>query len=70
MTAATYDRYLLYTEGYQKYGTQRVPDEVTEEEVWAPIDPKTTDEERAKYNVPPLTELLKKYKIKTFPNSK
>jgi hypothetical protein len=70
MTAATYDRYLLYTEGYQKYGTQRVPDEATGEEVWAPIDPKTTDEERAKYNVPPLTELLKKYKMKPFPNSK
>ncbi len=70
MTAATYDRYLLYTEGYQKFGTQRVPDEVTGEEVWAPIDTKTTDEERAKYSVPPLTELLKKYKVKPFPNSK
>ena len=70
MTAATYDRYLLYTEGYQKYGTQRVPDEVTGEEVWAPIDPKTTDEERTKYNVPPLSDLLKKYKMKPFPNSK
>jgi len=70
MTAATYDRYLLYTEDYQKYGTQRVLDEKTGEEVWAPIDPKTTDEERAKYNVPPLTELLKQYKMKPFPNSK
>jgi hypothetical protein len=70
MTAATYDRYSLYTEGYQKYGTQRVPDEVTGEEVWAPIDPKTTDEERAKYSVPPLRDLLKKYKLKPFPNSK
>lgn len=70
MTAATYDRYLLYTEGYQKYGTQRVLDEATEDEVWAPIDSKTTDEERAKYNVPPLTELLKKYKMKPYPNLK
>lgn len=66
MTAVTYDRYLLYTAGYQKYGTQRVPDEVTGEEVWAPIDTKTTDEERAKYNVPSLKELLKKYRMKPF----
>ena len=66
--AITYDRYLLYTEGYQKYGTQRIFDE-NEEEVWAPIDTKTTDEERAEYNVPPLKELLKKYKIKQFNNN-
>jgi hypothetical protein len=70
MTAATYDRYLLYTEDYQKYGTQRVIDEPTGQEVWAPIDPGTTDQERAKYNVPPLSELLKKYRMKPFPNSK
>src|SRR5215207_711315 len=29
MTAVTFDRYLLYTEGYQKYGTQRVNEETT-----------------------------------------
>lgn len=61
-TAATYDRYLLYTEGYQKYGTQRLYE--NDEEVWAPIDSTTTDEERAKYNVPSLEELLKQYKMK------
>jgi hypothetical protein len=70
MTAVTYDRYLLYTEGYQKYGTQRVNDELTGEEIWAPIDPNTSDKERKKYNVPPLSELLKKYKMKPFPTSK
>ncbi len=46
MTAATYDRYLIYTDGYQKYGTQRVNDETTGEEVWASIDPKTSDEKK------------------------
>lgn len=62
MTAAAFDRYLLYTEGYQKYGTQRLYDEKTDEEYWAPIDSTTTDEERAVYMVKPLKELLKEYK--------
>ena len=66
MTAVTYDRYLLYTTGMQKFGTQRVLDDISKEEVWAPIDPQTTDAERTKYNVPPLNELLKKYKMKAF----
>ncbi len=68
--AVTYDRYMLYTEGYQKYGTQRVFEEETGNEVWAPIDPKTTDAERAAYNVPKLSVLLSKYKmkpLKTYP---
>ena len=70
MTAATYDRYLLYTEGYQKYGTQRIYDEKTEEEYWAPIDSNTTDEERAIYMVKPLKKLLKEYKIQPFKKEK
>jgi hypothetical protein len=37
MVAATFDRYLLYTEGYQKYGTQKIADEKTNNFVWAPI---------------------------------
>jgi len=63
--AATFDRYLLYTTGYQKFGTQRVFDETTGEEIWAPIDPKTTDEEREKFNVPKLSILLSKYRMKS-----
>lgn len=63
--AVTYDRYLLYTKGYQKYGTQRVFEDKTGEEVWAPIDQSTTDQERALYNVPPLDSLLSKYKMKS-----
>ncbi len=64
--AVTYDRYLLYTKGFQKYGTQRVFDEKTGDEVWAPIDKSTTDKERAFYGVPPLDSLLAKYKMKSF----
>lgn len=62
--ALTYDRYLLFTEGYQKYGTQKVYDEKSDSFLWAPIDSTTTDEERAKYNIAPLSELLKQCKIK------
>ena len=68
--ATTYDRYLLYTVGYQKYGTQMVPDEKTGESVWAPIDPTTTDEERKKFNVKPLAELLKRARMKPFEQKK
>lgn len=63
--AVTYDRYLLYTKGYQKYVTQRVFEDKTGEEVWAPIDQSTTDQERALYNVPPLDSLLSKYRMKS-----
>ncbi|SRX76011.1 hypothetical protein [Aequorivita antarctica] len=61
--AITFDRYSLYTKGFQKYGTQRVIDDKTEKELWAPIDTSTTDEERAKYNVPALKDLLRMYNI-------
>lgn len=47
MVAATYDRYLLYTVGYQKFGTQKIYDEATDQFVLAPMDPNTSDEERA-----------------------
>jgi hypothetical protein len=62
--AITYDRYLFFTEGYQKYGTQKVYDEETDSFLWAPIDTTTTDEERVKYNVAPLSELLKQCGVK------
>jgi hypothetical protein len=59
--AASIDRYLSFTEGYQKYGTNRVINQETGKEELVPIDRKTPDSERAKYGVPPLSELLKKY---------
>jgi hypothetical protein len=61
LIAASMDRYLSFTEGYQKYGTNREFNQVTGKEELVPIDRKTTDSERAKYGVPPLVELLKQY---------
>lgn len=70
LVAAAYDRFLLYTEGYQKYGTQKVYYKETDEMLWAPIDTLTTDEERKKYGVKALSELLKEGKMKTTHNTK
>lgn len=61
LAAATLDRYLSMTEGYQKYGTQRLINQETGKEELVPVDRKTTDAERGKYGVPPLSELLKQY---------
>jgi len=55
---------LFFTQGYQKYGTQKIYDEESDSFLWAPIDSTTTDEERIKYNVPPIKELLKQCKMK------
>jgi hypothetical protein len=61
LVAQTLDRYLSMTEGTQKYGTNRVNNQETGKEEWVPIDRQTPDSERAKYGVPPLAELLKKF---------
>jgi len=61
LTAQTIDRYLSMTQGYQKYGTNRFINQATGREELAPIDRTVTDEERAKFGVPPLAELLKRY---------
>jgi hypothetical protein len=57
-TAVTLDRFLLYTTGVQKYGTQKVYDEKSDRMLWAPIDTTTTDAERKALQVPPLAKLL------------
>jgi hypothetical protein len=62
LAAASMDRYLSFTEGIQKYGTNRVIDQKTEEELLVPVDRNTSDEERARFGVPPLKELLRRYK--------
>jgi hypothetical protein len=59
MVAQTMDRYLSFTVGHQKYGTNRVYNETTGKEELVPIDRNVPDSERAKYGVPPLAELLK-----------
>lgn len=54
--AATLDRYMISSgEKYQKYGTQYIKDE----KGWhhCPTNSETTDEDRAKFNVPPLENL-------------
>lgn len=61
LVAASIDRYLSFTEGYQKYGTNRIINQETGKEELIPIDRKTSDTERAKYGVPPLSEILKQY---------
>lgn len=63
--ALNYDRYLLYTFGYQKFGTQFVFDQKSGEMLLAPIDTNLcTDLERAEHQVEPLPYLLKSYKMK------
>ncbi len=62
--AATFDRWLLSENKPQKYGTQFKQDKNGEWEIAQPIDPSVTDDERVKYNVPPLSEALKVYKEK------
>jgi hypothetical protein len=65
INALNYDRYLLFTFGYQKFGTQFVFDDVTGEMLLAPIDTTLSDDgERKKHNVESLSVLLSKYKMK------
>lgn len=71
MVALNYDRYLLYSYGYQKFGTQFVFDDKTEEMILAPIDTTlASDAERAKYFVEPLHILLNKHRMKPMPNNR
>lgn len=68
--ALNYDRYLLYTFGYQKFGTQYVFDEKTNEMLLAPIDTTlSNDIERRKFYVEPLNVLLSKNKMKPMSSS-
>ena len=62
LVAQTLDRYLSMTTGCQKYGTNRFINQATGAEELAPVDRKTTDEERARYGVPPLDTLLHQYR--------
>lgn len=66
--ALNLDRYLLYSFGYQQFGTQFVFDDSTGEMLLAPVDKSlSSDEERKKFNVVPLAQLLAKYKMKPLP---
>ncbi len=54
LTAAARDRWLMYQSLPQTYGTQFVPDG-QRYRLWE-LDPATTDDERAAWDVPPLAE--------------
>jgi len=61
LVAQSIDRYLSFTEGHQRYGTNRITNQVTGKEELVPIDRNVPDSERAKYGIPPLAQLLKAY---------
>jgi len=61
--AATMDRWLVSQGKPQKYGTQFRKNKNGEWEMY-PVDPTTTDQERASLNVPPLSEALVRFRSK------
>ena len=61
LVAASIDRYLSFTAGIQRYGTNFVTNQLTGEDELVPIDRNVTDEERTKYGVLPLDELLSRF---------
>src|SRR5262245_6930017 len=58
LAAASYDRWQMYQGKPQKYGTNYVYDG-RKDRLWE-VDPETTYEERAAWNVSPLAEQLRK----------
>ncbi len=54
LAAAAYDRWLMNQGRPQKYGTQYRP--IAGKWVLWDVDPETTDEERSRWDVPPLAE--------------
>lgn len=58
LAAATYDRWQMYQGKPQRYGTNYIFDG-QRDRLWD-VDPETTDEERARWDVPPLAEQLRK----------
>ena len=58
LSAASYDRWQMYQGKPQKYGTNYIYDG-RKDRLWD-VDPETTDEERAAWDIPPLAEQLRK----------
>ena len=58
LAAAAYDRWLMNQGRPQKYGTQYTANEDEPYRLWD-VDPTTTDDERATWDVPPLAEALR-----------
>jgi hypothetical protein len=61
LAAAAIDRYLSFTVGTQRYGTNRIINQETGREELVPVDRSVTDEERRRFGVPPLAELLRRF---------
>ena len=57
LAAQALDRYLTFTEGRQRYGTNRLFDSETEQEFLVEVDGQANDEERRALGLPPLSEL-------------
>lgn len=57
--AASYDRILVHDGKPQKFGTQFRINDKGEFEPATPVDPNTTDEERAMYGIPSLEKTIK-----------
>lgn len=55
------DRYLSFTVGTQRYGTNRMINQSSGTEELVPIDRSVSDAERKLYGVAPLQELLSRY---------
>lgn len=69
LAAAAIDRYLTFTTGRQKYGTNRLIDQETGREELVPVDRTVTDEERQRFGVPPLEELLRRFPEQARPSA-
>jgi hypothetical protein len=69
LAAATKDRYLMTLGKPQLYGTQFKRDPGGPWYLY-PVDPSITDEERAKWNVPPLAEAKKRAEALNTPQPK
>lgn len=63
LSAAAYDRWQLYRGLPQKYGTQIVPDGVRYR-LWD-LDGTASDEDRARWDVPPLSEMERRAEEQT-----
>jgi len=63
LAAAAYDRWCMYEGRPQKYGTQFVPDG-TRYRLWD-VDPSTTDDERASWDVPSLADQERRAEVMT-----
>ena len=60
LAADALDRFLVDSGKPQKYGTQVIFDFKIKKMIVPPIDPKTTDQERAEWGVEPLSQCLKR----------